>query len=650
MTATSILWQPTPSEIEKSELSNFANWVKSHHGFDWRNKYRNLWLWSVEYPDLFWDSIWQWHGVIGRKGKRLLINRDKIPGAQFFPDSSLNFAENLLINADGQAALSSHHEDGTIETLTRKELKERVTALAGWMQSQGVVKGDRVAAYIPNIRQAVETMLAAASLGAIYSSCSPDFGFNGVFDRFSQIEPKLLVTVDGYFYAGKKISRVDVIRQLMEKLPSLVHILVHDYSGNASDLVSEPKISLYSDALKHSPIEEYTPVKFNDPLYILYSSGTTGVPKCIVHSVGGTLLQHIKEHRLHSDITRNASVFYFTTCGWMMWNWLVSSLAVQAKIVLFEGNPFYPGPERIWKMAEQEKLYLLGTSAKFIDASRKSGIYPKKIANLTNLKVICSTGSPLNVEGFDFIYKHVKTNVQLASISGGTDIVSCFVLGCPTRPVYAGEIQCRGLGMDVVILSEQGISLKGEQGELCCKSAFPSMPIGFWNDPDGSKYHSAYFEMFDNVWRHGDWATLSENDGIIIHGRSDATLNPGGIRIGTAEIYRPVESFNEIIEALVIGQNINDDVRIILFVRLKDGILLDDELKNRLKKEIRAKATPRHVPEVIIAVKDIPRTRSGKITELAVRDVIHNKDVKNTEALANPEALELFKNLPELVI
>ena len=588
--------------------------------------------------------------LLGVKGKRLLINRDKIPGAQFFPDSTLNFAENLLINADGQAAISSHHEDGTIETLTRKELKERVTALAGWMQSQGVIKGDRVAAYIPNIEQAVETMLAAASLGAIYSSCSPDFGFNGVFDRFSQIEPKLLVTVDGYFYAGKKISRVDVIHQLKEKLPSLVHILVHDYSGNASDLVSEPKVSLYSDALKHSPIEKYKPVKFNDPLYILYSSGTTGAPKCIVHSVGGTLLQHIKEHRLHSNITKNASVFYFTTCGWMMWNWLVSSLAIQAKIVLFEGNPFYPGPERIWKMAEQEKLYLLGTSAKFIDASRKSGIYPEKIANLTNLKVICSTGSPLNVEGFDFIYKHVKTNVQLASISGGTDIVSCFVLGCPIRPVYAGEIQCRGLGMDVVILSEQGLSLKGEQGELCCKSAFPSMPIGFWNDPDGSKYHSAYFEMFDNVWRHGDWATLSENDGIIIHGRSDATLNPGGVRIGTAEIYRPVESFNEIIEALVIGQNINDDVRIILFVRLKDGIMLDDELKNRLKKEIKAKATPRHVPEVIIAVEDIPRTRSGKITELAVRDVIHNKDVKNTEALADPEALELFKNLPELVI
>ncbi|MDC3014308.1 acetoacetate--CoA ligase, partial [Alphaproteobacteria bacterium] len=555
-----------------------------------------------------------------------------------------------LINADGQAALSSHHEDGNIETLTRKELKERVTALAGWMQSQGVIKGDRVAAYIPNIQQAVETMLAAASLGAIYSSCSPDFGFNGVFDRFSQIEPKLLVTVDGYFYAGKKISRVDVIRQLKEKLPSLVHILVHDYSGNASDLVSEPEASLYSDALKHSPVEKYTPVKFNDPLYILYSSGTTGAPKCIVHSVGGTLLQHIKEHRLHSNITKNASVFYFTTCGWMMWNWLVSSLAIQAKIVLFEGNPFYPGPERIWEMAEQEKLYLLGTSAKFIDASRKSGIYPEKIANLTNLKVICSTGSPLNVEGFDFIYKHVKSNVQLASISGGTDIVSCFVLGCPIRPVYAGEIQCRGLGMDVVILSEQGLSLKGEQGELCCKSAFPSMPIGFWNDPDGSKYHSAYFEMFDNVWRHGDWATLSENDGIIIHGRSDATLNPGGVRIGTAEIYRPVESFNEILEALVIGQNINDDVRIILFVRLKDGIILDDELKNRLKKEIKAKATPRHVPEVIIAVEDIPRTRSGKITELAVRDVIHDKDVKNTEALANPEALELFKNLPELVI
>jgi acetoacetyl-CoA synthetase len=493
-------------------------------------------------------------------------------------------------------------------------------------------------------------MLATASLGAIYSSCSPDFGFNGVFDRFSQIEPKLLITVDGYCYAGKKISRVDIIRQLKEKLPSLVHILVHDYNGNAPDLTCEPDISLYSDALMYEPIQEFVPVGFNDPLYILYSSGTTGAPKCILHSVGGTLLQHIKEHRLHSNVRENAPVFYFTTCGWMMWNWLVSALAVNAKIVLFEGNPFYPAPDRIWKMAEAENLYMLGTSAKFIDASRKSGVLPNEIADLTNLKLICSTGSPLNAEGFDFIYEHVNKNLQLASISGGTDIVSCFVLGCPIRPVHAGEIQCRGLGMDVVILSENGTNLIEKQGELCCKSAFPSMPIGFWNDADGSKYHAAYFDMFDNIWRHGDWATLTKNDGIIIHGRSDATLNPGGVRIGTAEIYRPVEAFDEITEALVIGQDIEDDVRIILFVRLKEGLTLNNELQDRLKQEIRAKATPRHVPALICAVSDIPRTRSGKITELAVRDIIHQRPVKNTEALANPEALEFFKNIPELLI
>ncbi len=649
MTAQSKLWQPTQSEIEKTELTDFANWVKTHHGFDWEKRYEDLWSWSVEYPELFWDSIWRWHSVLGNKGNKILINKDKLPGAQFFPDATLNFAENLLQNANDQLALSSHHENGKVETLTRRELKKNVLALAGWMKSQGLGKGDRVAAYIPNIQQAVVTMLAAASLGAIYSSCSPDFGFNGVFDRFSQIEPRLLITVDGYFYAGKKISRVDIVLQLKEKMPSLKHILVHDYSGNASDLISKQDITLYSNALKHPPLRKFIPCNFNDPLYILYSSGTTGIPKCIVHSIGGTLLQHIKEHRLHSNIKKNAAVFYFTTCGWMMWNWLVSALATEAKIVLFEGNPFFPNAERIWKMAESENLYLLGTSAKFIDASRKSGVRPNMIADLKNLKVICSTGSPLNSEGFDFIYNHVNGNLQLASISGGTDIVSCFVLGCPIRPVYTGEIQCKGLGMDVVILSDEGKILYGEQGELCCKSAFPSMPIGFWNDPDGSKYKAAYFETFDNIWRHGDWATLTENDGIIIHGRSDATLNPGGVRIGTAEIYRPVEALDEVVEALVVGQTINNDVRIILFVRLRDDMILNDDLQDKLKKEIRAKATPRHVPEVICAVKDIPRTRSGKITELAVRDIIHNKPVKNTEALANPEALALFYNLPELL-
>ena len=648
MTAAPILWQPTQTEIEKTEITDFGNWVRKHHKFDWENRYENLWSWSIEYPELFWESVWLWHGVIGNKGSVILKYKDKLPGAKFFPNATLNFAENLLQNANDRLAVSSHHENGKVETLSRKELKENVLALAGWMQTKGLGKGDRVAAYIPNIQQAVVTMLATASLGAIYSSCSPDFGFNGVYDRFSQIEPKLLITVDGYYYAGKKISRVDIIRQLKDNIPSIIHILVHDYLGSAHKLTTEQNISLYSDAFQQPPLQEFVPVSFNDPLYILYSSGTTGVPKCIIHSVGGTLLQHIKEHKLHSNIKKDASVFYFTTCGWMMWNWLVSALATEAKIVLFEGNPFFPGPERIWKMAETENLYLLGTSAKFIDASRKSGLIPNTIADLNHLKVICSTGSPLNSEGFDFIYKHVNNKLQLASISGGTDIVSCFVLGCPIKPVHAGEIQCIGLGMDVVILSEEGEPLYGEQGELCCKSPFPSMPIGFWNDLDGSKYHAAYFEMFDNIWRHGDWATLTENNGIIIHGRSDTTLNPGGVRIGTAEIYRPVEALEEIIEALVIGQQINNDIRIILFVKLKDGVILNDELRDKIKNEIRAKATPRHLPEIICAVGDIPRTRSGKITELAVNDIIHNRPIKNTEALANPEALAFFKNLPDL--
>ena len=650
MTPNPILWHPSRAQIDNAEITDFANWVERNHGFNWQQVYNRLWSWSVEHSDLFWKSIWDWHGIIGHQGERILINPDKIPGAQFFPDATLNFAENLLQQADDQIAISSHHEKGTSEQLTRATLKHDVMALAGWMQSKGVGKGDRVAAYIPNIQQAVVTMLATASLGAIYSSCSPDFGFNGVFDRFSQIEPKILVTIDGYFYAGKKINRADIILQLGKKLPSLKHILVHNYIGDASDLISNQNISLYSDALNHAPITDFVPVKFNDPLYILYSSGTTGVPKCILHSVGGTLVQHIKEHRLHSNVRQNSSVFYFTTCGWMMWNWLVSALALKAKIVLFEGNPFYPGPERLWQMAESEKINLFGTSAKYIDAVRKSGLKPNEIVDLSHLELLCSTGSPLNAEGFDFIYEHVSHSLQLASISGGTDIVSCFVLGCPIRPVYAGEIQCRGLGMDVVILAEDGSALTEEQGELCCKSAFPSMPIGFWNDKDGQKYHHAYFDSYKNIWRHGDWATLTKQDGIIIHGRSDATLNPGGVRIGTAEIYRPVESFDEIIEALVIGQSFEDDVRIILFVRLKEGVILDDELCDKLKKEIRAKATPRHVPAIICAVADIPRTRSGKITELAVRDVIHNRSVKNTEALANPEALKLFEHLPELAL
>jgi acetoacetyl-CoA synthetase len=516
------------------------------------------------------------------------------------------------------------------------------------MQSKGIGKGDRVAAYLPNCETTLIAMLATASLGAIFSSCSPDFGLNGVADRFGQITPKLLIAVDGYSYNGKEIDRLSIVAELVQRLPSLEHVLIDGYNRTPPQIDNIPKAGLFADCLSHPPIDSYCRVGFNDPLYILYSSGTTGAPKCIVHSTGGTLIQHIKEHRLHSDILEKDTLFYFTTCGWMMWNWLVSGLMMQSRVIVYEGNPFYPGPERLWQIAEAEKMTLFGTSAKYIDAVRKSGLKPASAFDLSHLRMLCSTGSPLSSEGFGFVYQAIKQDIQLASISGGTDIMGCFVLGCPTKPVYAGEIQARALGMAVAILNDQGQQIEGEQGELCCLSPFPSMPVGFWNDSDGSRYHSAYFDVYPDIWRHGDWATHTPNGGIIIHGRSDATLNPGGVRIGTAEIYRIVESFDEVAESLVIGQMVEHDVRIVLFLRMAENENLDDKLQARIKDALKRQASPRHVPAIILSVRDIPRTRSGKITELAVRDVIQGRRVKNTEALANPEALEAFKNLPEL--
>jgi acetoacetyl-CoA synthetase len=571
-----------------------------------------------------------------------------MPGAQFFPDAQINYAENMLRDADDSPAFIAYGEDGRCTRLTRREVQHRALALAGWMQSKGVGKGDRVAAYLPNCETTLIVMLATASLGAIFSSCSPDFGLSGVADRFGQITPKLLIAVDGYSYNGKEIDRLSIVAELVQKLPSLKHVLIDGYNRTTPQIDNIPKAGLFADCLSHPPIESYCRVGFNDPLYILYSSGTTGAPKCIVHSTGGTLIQHIKEHRLHSDISEKDTLFYFTTCGWMMWNWLVSGLMMQARVIVYEGNPFYPGPERLWQIAEAEKMTLFGTSAKYIDAVRKSGLKPASAFDLSHLRMLCSTGSPLSSEGFGFVYQAIKQDIQLASISGGTDIMGCFVLGCPTKPVYAGEIQARALGMAVAILNDEGQQIEGEQGELCCLAPFPSMPVGFWNDSDGSRYHSAYFDVYPDIWRHGDWATHTPNGGIIIHGRSDATLNPGGVRIGTAEIYRIVESFDEVAESLVIGQMVEHDVRIVLFLRMAENENLDDKLQARIKDALKRQASPRHVPAIILSVRDIPRTRSGKITELAVRDVIQGRRVKNTEALANPEALEAFKNLPEL--
>ena len=644
--AGDLLWQP--QEIEKTQIYQFSVYLDDQHGFDWGGDYERLWQWSVDYPELFWSSLWDWHGIIGDKGKRLLADANKMPGAQFFPDAQINYAENMLRDADDSPAFIAYGEDGRCTRLTRREVQHRTLALAGWMQSKGIGKGDRVAAYLPNCETTLIAMLATASLGAIFSSCSPDFGLNGVADRFGQITPKLLIAVDGYSYNGKEIDRLSIVAELVQRLPSLKHVLIDGYNRTTPQIDNIPKAGLFADCLSHPPIESYCRVGFNDPLYILYSSGTTGAPKCIVHSTGGTLIQHIKEHRLHSDISEKDTLFYFTTCGWMMWNWLVSGLMMQARVIVYEGNPFYPGPERLWQIAEAEKMTLFGTSAKYIDAVRKSGLKPASAFDLSHLRMLCSTGSPLSSEGFGFVYQAIKQDIQLASISGGTDIMGCFVLGCPTKPVYAGEIQARALGMAVAILNDEGQQIEGEQGELCCLAPFPSMPVGFWNDSDGSRYHSAYFDVYPDIWRHGDWATHTPNGGIIIHGRSDATLNPGGVRIGTAEIYRIVESFDEVAESLVIGQMVEHDVRIVLFLRMAENENLDDKLQARIKDALKRQASPRHVPAIILSVRDIPRTRSGKITELAVRDVIQGRRVKNTEALANPEALEAFKNLPEL--
>ena len=643
-----LLWNPDQNSLKHTEIANFTAFLADHGYYNGDDDFQKLWQWSVDNSPQFWSALWDWHGVIGEKGDRVLIDADQMPGATFFPDAKVNFAENMLRDADDTIAVSAYGEDGRHRSLTRRKLYDDAMALAGWLEQAGVVKGDRVAAYAPNVPETIVMMLATATLGAIFSSCSPDFGFDGVRDRFGQIEPKILLACDGYHYAGKGIDRLPLVADLVAAVPSISKILIIPYLKERPDLSGFDNVTLFADALGSTPVSGFTRVAFNDPLYILYSSGTTGAPKCIAHGTGGTMLQHIKEYRLHSNVKADDNVFYFTTCGWMMWNWLVSALMMKAKIVLYEGNPFFPGPERLWQMAETEKLTLFGTSAKYIDAVRNAEYYPAQSVDLSPLRTLLSTGSPLSSDGFDFVYQSIKHDVQLCSISGGTDIVSCFVLGTPAQAVYAGEIQTRGLGMAVDVLDDDGQSVRDIQGELCCCAPFPSMPVMFWNDADGSKYKAAYFEHFPGVWRHGDWATLNQRGGIIIHGRSDATLNPGGVRIGTAEIYRQVEAFPEIIEALVIGQNRDNDVRVILFVRMADGYELNDAVIDAVKKSIRKGATPRHVPAVIVAVPDIPRTRSGKITELAVRDIIQGREVKNTAALANAEALDYFRNIEEL--
>ena len=642
-----VLWRPSSKIKEESNLNQFIkNFVDEFNNQSDVN-YEEIWKWSIQKPEKFWDSIWDYSNVLGEKGDILLKDKDKMPGARFFPNAKLNYTENLLKNKNEPLAIISEREDGLKSKISTLELKDKVLKLAGWLKENGISKGDRVCAYMPNCPETIITMLATASLGAVFSSCSTDFGVAGVLDRFQQIEPKILVTVDGYLYNGKAIERHEEVHQIVQGLNTLQNVLILKYL-NENHLKYSFSYKDFDSVYRSKPLESFTKVNFNDPLYIVFSSGTTGAPKCIVHGVGGVLLQHAKEHKLHANIHKGDRVFYFSTCGWMMWNWLLGALFSEATIILYEGSPFYGGPNKLWDLAEKEKINLFGTSAKYIDAVRKSGYKPNKHNQLKFLKCLCSTGSPLSPESFDFINKFISSEMQIGSISGGTDILSCFVLNNPLDEVISGEIQCRGLGMAVDVFDEEGNSVTDTPGELVCTKPFPSMPIMFWNDPDGKKYQEAYFDYYPNVWRHGDWTKLTRRGTLVIFGRSDATLNPGGVRIGTAEIYKVVESFEEILESIVIGQEWEDDIRIVLFVKLIETISLDEKLKTEIKNKLRQLVSPRHVPAKIISVADIPRTRSGKITELAVRDIIHGKKIKNIEALSNPEALSLFKDLSEL--
>ncbi|WP_445361330.1 acetoacetate--CoA ligase [Microbulbifer sp. EKSA005] len=649
------LWQPSAEAIAATQMDEFRRRVNQQYQLD-LNDYAALYQWSVDNREAFWRELWDYTGVIAAdKGDETLSN-DSMPGAQWFPQARLNFAENLLRYRDDKAALVERLENGSRRELSYKELYDRVERLSAALVAQGVVEGDRVAGFMPNVIDTVVAMLATTSLGAIWTSCSPDFGINGVFDRFGQVQPKVLFACEGYFYNGKVIDSLPRLREIMQRIESIETLVVvpvaRSEEETAQVLAAEPlgKAVLQQAFEAAAPARElsFVQTEFNHPLYIMYSSGTTGVPKCIVHGVGGTLLQHLKEHRLHGDLRREDTLFYFTTCGWMMWNWLVSGLACGATLVLFDGSPFYPSSQSLWDMTDEEGISVFGTSAKYIAALEKSGCKPRETHKLEKLRAVLSTGSPLAHEGFRYVYRDIKADLCLSSISGGTDIVSCFALGNPTLPVYAGELQCRGLGMAVEVWNDTGSPVVEEKGELVCSKSFPCMPIGFWNDPDGAKYRSAYFENWPGVWAHGDYAEITAHGGVVIYGRSDAVLNPGGVRIGTAEIYRQVEKVEEVLDSICIGQPWHDDVRVVLFVVLREGVVLDEDLTQKIRSTIRANTTPRHVPAKVIQVADIPRTISGKIVELAVRNVVEGKPVKNKEALANPEALSLFEKLPEL--
>ena len=644
------LWRPSEERIATANLIAFMDRVERDWGVA-AGDYAALHDFSVAEIEKFWQSVWCHCGVVAETmGETVLADGDKMPGARFFPDAKLNFAENLLRRRGPEDAIVFWGEDKVKRRLSWDGLQDRVSRLAQALAAHGVTAGDRVAGFMPNMPEAVIAMLATASLGAIWSSCSPDFGVQGVLDRFGQIEPKVLFCPDGYRYNGKAHDSLARVAEFSAQLPTVETIVVVPYIGEAPDVSALDKAVVFDDFIAKQPGGPiaFVRVPFNSPLFIMYSSGTTGKPKCILHGAGGTLLKHLSELVLLCDVKPGDRVFYFTTCGWMMWNWVVSALAAEATLLLYDGSPFYPDGNILFDYMDAETGSLFGTSAKYIDALNKAGLDPKTTHDLGSLRTIASTGSPLVPEGFDYVYRHIKEDVCLSSIAGGTDIIGCFVGGNPTGPVWRGEIQARCLGMAVEVFDENGKPLRGEKGELVCTRPFPSMPVAFWNDPDGARYRAAYFEAFPNVWTHGDYIELTAHDGIVIYGRSDATLNPGGVRIGTAEIYRQVERLDEVEEGIVIGQDWDGDVRVVLFVKLRPGVALDEDLTARIKTQIRNGATPRHVPARVVQVSDIPRTKSGKIVELAVRDVVHGRPVKNKEALANPEALSLYRDLPEL--
>jgi acetoacetyl-CoA synthetase len=647
---TQKLWSPSPERIEGTLLKRFMDSICKQYGVF--QDYDQLWQWSVDEIEDFWRAVWDFCGVVGDPAEEVLRNGQDLFNAEFFPDASLNYSENLLRGAKADPVLIFRHESGMRQEISHQTLCDQVSRLQQALWNMGVQKGDRVAGYLPNIPEAVVAMLATASLGAVWSSCSPDFGVNGLKDRFGQIEPKVLFTADGYTYNGKFFDSLGVVAELGSHLPNVKKIVVIPFVND------KPKIGILGQKgvllteLCSQYVEQplqYTQVNFRDPLFILFSSGTTGLPKCFVHSVGGTLLHHLKEHQLQCDIKPQDRLLYFTTLGWAMWNWQVSALASDATLVLYEGSPTYPNAYHLADVVAEEKVTHFGTSAKYLDSCAKQNVRPVETHDFACLRTILSTGSPLSAEGFQYVYLSWKQDVCLSSISGGTDIIGCFVGGNPIGPVYAGQCQKRHLGMDVRVYDGDGQPIMGEPGELVCLSPHPGMPLGFLNDPDRKRYFDAYFARFDSAWCHSDWVELTPEKGMIFYGRSDATLNPGGVRIGTAEIYRQVENIEEILESVVIGQDWDNDVRVVLFVRLKEGFQLTDELVRRVKNEIRVNATPRHVPAKILAVTDIPRTHSGKVTELAVRDVVHGRAVKNMESLSNPEALRCFMNLEPLL-